>query len=97
MTLGSRVESSASTPGDAQYSLTLEDDGQWLVYDVVIDGVSLVTNYRSSFARLIREGASREQDRAKRMQAGIDNLIQSLAAKNDEADKKPASGQQGSA
>ena len=97
VTVQTRINAAGGPPIPINYSLKLEGDGQWLVYDVVIDGISLVTNYRSSFARLIREGASREQDRAKRMQAGIDNLIQSLAAKNDEADKKPASGQQGSA
>ena len=29
-------------------------DGQWHAYDIVIDGVSLVKNYRSQFERLIR-------------------------------------------
>ena len=61
-------------------------DGQWMVYDVVIDGISLVTNYRSTFARQIQLGAAKEQDQAKRMSAGIDSLIEALSAKND----KPA-------
>jgi len=38
----------------------------WKVYDVSIDGVSLVTNYRSSFSTKIR-------------QSGIDGLISQLA------------------
>lgn len=29
-------------------------DGQWKVYDVVIEGVSLVSNYRSQFNRIIQ-------------------------------------------
>jgi phospholipid transport system substrate-binding protein len=29
-------------------------DGRWLAYDLRIEGISLVTNYRSSFARLIQ-------------------------------------------
>lgn len=33
----------------------LQRDGQWWVYDVVIEGVSLVSNYRSQFTRIIRE------------------------------------------
>jgi phospholipid transport system substrate-binding protein len=41
----------------------------WKVYDVEIEGVSLVTNYRSSFMSKIR-------------QDGMDQLIQQLAAKN---------------
>ena len=50
------------------YRLRLNDDG-WQVYDVVIDGVSLITNYRSQFATEVRRG-------------GIDGLISSLANKN---------------
>jgi phospholipid transport system substrate-binding protein len=44
-------------------------DAGWKVYDVAIDGVSLVINYRSSFGQEIRRG-------------GIDGLIQRLAEKN---------------
>lgn len=33
----------------------LNKGGQWWVYDVVIEGVSLVSNYRSQFNRIIRE------------------------------------------
>ncbi len=31
----------------------LKKDGEWRVYDVVIDGVSLMKNYRGQFARII--------------------------------------------
>jgi phospholipid transport system substrate-binding protein len=49
---------------------SLEKNGSaWKVYDVVVAGVSLVTNYRSSFATEIRNG-------------GIDGLIKTLKAKN---------------
>ncbi len=41
----------------------------WKVFDVLIDGVSLVTNYRSSFATEIKT-------------AGIDGLIKSLVERN---------------
>ncbi len=80
-----KVSAEGGPPIPINYRLRLEKNGQWKVYDVVIDGVSLVTNYRSSFARLIRQGASRAKDRSKRMQAGIDNLIRSLQKKNDES------------
>ena len=43
--------------------------GGWLVYDVVVGGVSLVTNYRESFNAAIRGG-------------GVDGLIRTLAGKN---------------
>ena len=82
-----RVTASGGPPIPINYRLKLTREGHWMVYDVVIDGVSLVTNYRSSFARLIQQGAAREKDRSIRMQAGIDNLIQSLAAKNKRAGK----------
>ncbi len=46
----------------------------WKVYDVSIDSVSLVINYRSSFASTIR-------------QSGIDGLISTLEAKSRSLDK----------
>jgi phospholipid transport system substrate-binding protein len=35
----------------------LNEDGTWMVYDVVIEGVSLVSNYRSQFSRIIHESS----------------------------------------
>lgn len=32
----------------------LNKDGEWRVYDVVVDGVSLVNNYRGQFSKIIR-------------------------------------------
>jgi phospholipid transport system substrate-binding protein len=49
---------------DVQYRLFMKD-GQWKVFDVVIDGVSLAANYRTSFDREIR-------------QVGLDGLIERL-------------------
>jgi phospholipid transport system substrate-binding protein len=31
--------------------------GNWMVYDVVIEGVSMVSNYRSQFSRIVRESS----------------------------------------
>ena len=31
----------------------LKESGQWLVYDFVIEGVSLIRNYRSQFSKII--------------------------------------------
>jgi phospholipid transport system substrate-binding protein len=50
------------------YSVEKLADG-WKIYDVVVAGVSLVTNYRDTFAQEVRAN-------------GIDGLIQMLAAKN---------------
>jgi phospholipid transport system substrate-binding protein len=41
----------------------------WKVYDVMVGGVSLVANYRTEFANMVRE-------------SGIDGLVKNLAAKN---------------
>ncbi len=35
----------------------LNEDGTWKVYDVTIEGVSLVSNYRSQFRRIISESS----------------------------------------
>lgn len=53
-------------------SLYQNDSDDWKVYDVKIDGISLVTNYRSSFNRDIRS-------------KGVDKLIADLSARNDKA------------
>jgi phospholipid transport system substrate-binding protein len=37
---------------DVDYKL-LKENGQWLVYDFVIEGVSLIRNYRSQFSKII--------------------------------------------
>ena len=50
------------------YSLRIKDD-IWKVYDIKIDGISLVTNYRNSFASDIRK-------------VGMDGLIEQLLAKS---------------
>lgn len=38
----------------------LKKSGGWQVYDIVIDGVSLVKNYRSQFRRVIRDSSYAE-------------------------------------
>lgn len=50
------------------YSMAKTDSG-WKVYDVAIEGVSLVQNYRSTFASEVQKG-------------GIEGLIKSLGEKN---------------
>ncbi|MFO1415088.1 MAG: ABC transporter substrate-binding protein [Burkholderiales bacterium] len=55
-------------PVQIDYGLTKTANG-WKVYDVIVGGVSLVTNYRDEFNEQIRSG-------------GIDGLIASLQKKN---------------
>ena len=48
-----RIASPDAPPIPINYRLHLNDT-KWLIYDVVIDGVSLITNYRSQFAAEVR-------------------------------------------
>jgi phospholipid transport system substrate-binding protein len=50
----------------------LNEDGGWKVYDVVIEGVSLVSNYRSQFSRIIHESSYTELVR--RLQNKVNEL-----------------------
>jgi phospholipid transport system substrate-binding protein len=58
----------------------LEKDGdEWKVFDVTIDGVSLVTNYRGQFSTEIR-------------QSGMDGLVKKLVEKNSQSSAIAATG-----
>lgn len=48
------VVQSGAPPVSIDYSLYLADDQHWKVYDVVIEGISLVANYRSSFGTQVK-------------------------------------------
>jgi phospholipid transport system substrate-binding protein len=63
-------------PIAVDYALVKQLDA-WKVYDIVIEGVSLVTNYRGQFAQEIRQN-------------GMDSLIKKLADKNKAAQPKTA-------
>lgn len=52
------------------YRMTRQD-GKWMVYDVVIEGISLVSNYRSQFSRVITAN-------------GYGELIKKLEVKNND-------------
>ena len=49
----SRITTERRMETSIEYRL-LERDARWAVYDVVLDGVSLVSNYRSQFNSIIR-------------------------------------------
>ena len=78
VTIRTEVPQQAGFPIPIDYKMHLTD-GQWKVYDVVIDSISLVANYRTSFNQEIKK-------------SGIDSLIASLADRNkkpvDEATSK---------
>ena len=64
----SEIVQSGSQPIRVNYALS-QSSGKWLVFDIVIEGVSLVTNYRSQFSSEIRRN-------------GMDALIKKLVKKN---------------
>lgn len=66
VTVRTEVQQDGGFPIPIDYSLYLADKG-WKVYDVNIDGVSLVANYRTSFASELRKGGNIE-DLIKRLQ-----------------------------
>ena len=68
VTVKTEIIQSGAQPIDVDYALAKQDNG-WLVIDIIIEGVSLVTNYRSQFAREIKRN-------------GMDSLIKELANKN---------------
>ena len=51
------------------YSLEKGADGTWKAYDIIVAGVSLVTNYRDEFNTVIRD-------------QGVDALVKQLQGKN---------------
>lgn len=70
----SAIRQSGAQAVDVDYVLEKSDDG-WKIFDIVVAGVSLVTNYRSTFSQQIRSG-------------GIDGLIQSLEHRDDNVDQR---------
>ena len=76
VTVRSEIRQPGGQPIPVNYSMYKTSFG-WKVYDVTIDGVSLVTNYRSSFSNTIRQN-------------GIDGLISTLAAQSTRGAIKPA-------
>jgi phospholipid transport system substrate-binding protein len=63
------IEQSGGPSIPMTLSLFFNKQNEWKVYDVNVDGISLVTNYRSSFANEIRKD-------------GMDKLIDRLAERN---------------
>ncbi len=68
------VPTNIKTPGEQDIRVdyrVYQNQGKWLVYDVVVDGISLLINYRSEYARILQ-------------QQSLDTLIARLQQKNAE-------------
>jgi len=70
VTVRTEIEQKGGFPIPLNYELA-QTDGNWKVYDISVDNISLVTNYRSSFAKKIK-------------QSGVDGLIKALQTRNGE-------------
>ena len=68
VTVRTEVVRQGQAPVPIDYSMAKAASG-WKVYDVIVGGVSLVTNYRDEFNEQIKSG-------------GIDGLIKALTTKN---------------
>lgn len=71
-TVKTQILQPGGQPIAIDYTLEKGSNG-WKVFDIVIEGVSLVTNYRSQFNDEIRQAG------------GMDGLIQKLAEKNKQS------------
>lgn len=68
VTVKTEVVRTGQAPVQIDYGMTRTPSG-WKVYDVIVGGVSLVTNYRDEFNEQIKKG-------------GVDGLIKTLQSKN---------------
>ena len=75
VTVQVRVIQPGAQPVPIDYSMEKTAAG-WKVYDVMVGGVSLVANYRTEFATVVRN-------------SGIDGLIKELQTKNKALERKP--------
>lgn len=57
------------------YRMIRTDDGEWLAYDVVIENISFVTNYRQEYASAIRRN-------------GVEALVSRLEERNERRERR---------
>lgn len=72
VTVRTEVQLDAGFPIPINYKMYQAEGGEWRVFDVSVDGVSLVANYRSAFGKEIRKG-------------GLPKLIAKLSERNQQA------------
>jgi phospholipid transport system substrate-binding protein len=58
-TVPTRIVTEKGTDIPVEYRMH-RDRGRWMVYDVIIEGVSMVSNYRAQFDRVIRTASTEE-------------------------------------
>ena len=70
VTVRTNIPQDGGFPLPINYSMELIDN-EWKVYDVEIDAISLVKNYRTTFSKEVKE-------------SGIEHLIETLKSRNKE-------------
>jgi len=75
VTVRNRYLQPGKPPVAVDYAMHLTPQG-WKIYDVIVEGVSLVLTYRSEFSQIVQ-------------QSGIDGLLKRLAEKNSPPTVKP--------
>jgi len=68
--INTEIVQSGKSPISVNY-LLLQKDGSWKIYDVTVDAISIIANYRNQFNRVINE-------------KGFDQLMAELQAKQQE-------------
>ena len=71
VTVKTEITQASSQPINVDYALS-NSTGKWLVIDLIIEGVSMITNYRGQFGTSVRTN-------------GIDGLLKELKNKNNAA------------
>ena len=67
--VNTEVTLSNGPPIPVEYSMILSDDGQWKIFNLTIEGLNMITNYRNAYGSAINT-------------QGIDGLIQSMKQAN---------------
>ena len=75
-TVKTRIVTKRGSEVPVDYRMHLKD-GRWLVYDVIIEGVSLISNYRNQFNKVVQTES-------------YQSLVQKLKAKETEPAASPA-------
>lgn len=70
-TVRTRLITKAGTEVPVDYRMHRVSGGRWLAYDVAVEGVSMVANYRAQFNKIIQS-------------SGYQSLVSKLAAKQEE-------------
>lgn len=69
LTVRSEIVSKGKEPVAINYAMIKDQKGRWMVYDVSVEGVSIVTSYRSEIRELVAL-------------QGIDGMIKTIKSKN---------------